>query len=147
MQRVIALLLVIALSLAAAGCSGSAPDTAQTPEVQVPPATNNMSASAPEEPTEPKQRVINVGVIIYKFDDNFMTLYRNEIERYFNELESDAVMYNVTIMDAKNDQTVQNYHVDELIAQGVDVMIINLVQSTSANTVTEKAKADRKSVV
>lgn len=29
------------------------------------------------------KKVYNVGVSIYKFDDNFMTLYRKEIESYF----------------------------------------------------------------
>ena len=142
MKKVIALLLVTALSLAAAaGCGGSALDSAQVSEVQVSPAVDDIPASAPEEAPKPEARIVNVGVSIYKFDDNFMTLYRNEIERYFKELESDTVVYNVTILDAKGDQVVQTNQVDEFIEQGVDVMIINLVQSTSASTVTERVKA------
>ena len=84
---------------------------------------------------------IKVGVSIYKFDDNFMTLYRQEIERYFKSLETDAVKYDVTIVDGKGDMAEQTNQIDIFIAQGMKVMIINLVQSSSADTVTTKAKA------
>ncbi len=49
--------------------------------------------------------------------------------------------YEVTIMDAANDMATQASQVDNFIAQGMDVMIINLVQSSSAATITEKAEA------
>jgi methyl-galactoside transport system substrate-binding protein len=84
---------------------------------------------------------VKVGVSIYKFDDNFMTLYRQEIERYFKSLETDAVKYDVTITDGKGDMAEQTNQVDNFIAQGVNVMVINLVQSSSAETVTLKAEA------
>ena len=40
-----------------------------------------------------------VGVAIYKYDDNFMTLYREELANYFETLETDTVKYDVTVMD------------------------------------------------
>jgi methyl-galactoside transport system substrate-binding protein len=83
----------------------------------------------------------NVGVAIYQFDDNFMTLYRQEIQSYFKSLETDTVKYNVTVVDSKNDMAEQTNQVDTFIAQGVDVMIINLVQSSSASIITAKAQA------
>ena len=86
-------------------------------------------------------KTYKVGVSIYKFDDNFMTLYRKEIESYFKTLETDTVKYDLTIMDGKGDMVEQTNQVDGFIAQKVDVMIINLVQSSSANTITEKAKS------
>ena len=51
-----------------------------------------------------------VGVAIYQFDDNFMTLYRNEIESYFKTLEDDTTKYEVTIVDGKNDMATQSEH-------------------------------------
>ena len=82
-----------------------------------------------------------VGVSIRKFDDDFMTLYRGEIESYFKSLETDKVKYDVTIMDAKGDMNEQAGQVDDFIKQKVDVMIINLAQSSSADLITQKAKA------
>lgn len=36
-------------------------------------------------------KTYKVGVSIYQYTDNFMTLYRNEIEAYFKTLETDDV--------------------------------------------------------
>ena len=43
-----------------------------------------------------------VGVCIYQFADNFMTLYRADLEGYLKDMG-----YSVTIMDGKNDQNTQ----------------------------------------
>jgi len=98
-------------------------------------------ASSETAASETSEKTYNVGVSIYKYDDNFMTLYRNEIAAYFKTLETDTVKYNVNIQDAKNDMAEQTNQVDSFLAQGVDVLIINLVQSSSEATITEKAKA------
>lgn len=88
-----------------------------------------------------KGNEINVGVCIYKFDDNFMTLYRTELERYLKEdLSSEAKKINVTVVDGKGDQAEQTNQIDTFIADKVDVIICNLVQSSSAATVIEKCK-------
>ena len=46
-------------------------------------------------------KTYKVGVSIYQFTDNFMTLYRNEIENYFKTLETDTVKYEITMADGK----------------------------------------------
>lgn len=79
-----------------------------------------------------------VGVAIYQFDDNFMTLYRNEILAYFKTLETDSVKYNVTIVDGKNDMAEQSNQIDNFITQGMDVIILNLVQTSSADAIIDK---------
>ena len=83
-------------------------------------------------------KTYNVGVSIYQFDDNFMTLYRNEIEAYFKTLETDDVKYNVTIVDGKNDMATQTNQIDTFITQGMDVIICNLVQTSSAEIIIDK---------
>lgn len=86
-------------------------------------------------------KTVQVGVSIYKFDDNFMTLYRQEIEAYFETLNTDEVTYEVTVQDAKNDMAEQTNQIDNFITQDYDVLIINLVQSTSAATIIDKCEA------
>ena len=80
-----------------------------------------------------------VGISIYKFDDNFMTLYRTELERYMVE-ELGFKKENITIQDGKGDQAEQTNQIQNFIASGVDVMILNLVQSSSAPQVTDMCK-------
>ena len=77
-------------------------------------------------------KTYKVGVGIYTFDDNFMTLYRNEILSYFASLETDTVKYQVTMADGKNDMGEQSNQVDNFITQGMDVIILNLVQTRSS---------------
>ena len=83
-------------------------------------------------------KTYNVGVAIYQFNDNFMTLYRNEIEAYFKTLETDTVKYNVQIVDSANDMAKQSEQIDGFITQGMDVIILNLVQTSSADAAIEK---------
>lgn len=127
-KKLLALLAAGAMLLGLTGC---APKTDA-------PADATPGADAPAAET------VNVGVSIYKFDDNFMTLYRNEIESYFATLNTDEVNYNVTIQDGKGDQAEQTNQIDAFLAQDMDVLIINLVQSTSAATIIEKCKEANK---
>lgn len=80
-----------------------------------------------------------VGVCIYQFADNFMTLFRTELQKYL--VEQGFSESNVTIVDGANDQATQSGQIDNFIADGVDVLIINLVNSSSSSTVTDKVVA------
>ena len=82
-----------------------------------------------------------VGVSIYQFTDNFMTLYRNEIENYFKTLETDDVKFEITMADGKNDMAEQTNQIQNFITQGMDVIILNLVQTSSADAVIDQVVA------
>ena len=86
-------------------------------------------------------KTYKIGVAIYQFTDNFMTLYRNEIESYFKSLETDDVKYEVIMADGKNDMAEQTNQVQNFITQGVDVIILNLVQTSSADAVIDQIVA------
>ena len=78
-----------------------------------------------------EEKPVKVGVCI------FMTLYRTELEKYLTETYGAEVV----VVDGKNDQAEQTNQVNSFIAEGVDVLIVNLVQATAASAVTELAKA------
>ncbi len=80
-----------------------------------------------------------VGVCIYQFSDNFMTLFRTELQNYLVSLGFSAD--NITISDGANDQATQTGQIDNFITAGVDVLIINPVNSSSAETITDKVVA------
>ena len=77
-----------------------------------------------------------IGISIYKFTDNFMTLYRTELVRYLTE-DLGFNPDNVIVQDGKNDQAEQTNQINNFITDQVDVMILNLVQSSSAPQVTD----------
>ena len=86
-------------------------------------------------------KTYKVGVAIYQYNDNFMTLYRQEIENYFKTLETDTVKYEVTMVDGKNDMAEQTNEIDTFITQKMDVIICNLVQTSSAEVIIDKVVA------
>lgn len=77
-----------------------------------------------------------VGISIYKFDDNFMTLYRTELQRYLTE-DLGFSAENIVIQDGKGDQAEQTNQIQNFITQGYDVLILNLVQASSAPEITD----------
>jgi methyl-galactoside transport system substrate-binding protein len=78
-----------------------------------------------------------VGVCIYQFADNFMSLYRTELERYL--IEQGFTKENIQIQDGANDQAKQSDQIAAFIADGVDVLIINPVTPGAANLITDMA--------
>ena len=80
-----------------------------------------------------------VGISIYKFDDNFMTLYRQELQRYLTE-DLGFKAENVVIQDGKGDQAEQTNQINNFITQKYDVLILNLVQASSAPEITDMCK-------
>lgn len=76
-----------------------------------------------------------VGICIYKFDDAFMTTYRNQLQSI---LEGKG--YEVTIVDGNNDQSKQNEQINTFITQGVDALIINPVMTSAADQIIATVK-------
>ena len=133
MKKLISLLLVLAMALALVACGASEPAATEAPAADAP-------AAAPEAPAA-EVTTYDVGVAIYQYNDNFMTLYRQEIEAYFKTLETDTVKYNITMVDSKNDMAEQTNQIDTFITQGMDVIILNLVQTSSAEVLIDKVVA------
>ena len=106
-------------------CGGSSSSTAAS-------STAASSAAASAAASEAATGSANVGVCIYQFADNFMTLYRTDLEEYLKDKG-----YAVTIVDGKNDQNTQTEQINTFLQQGVDVLIINPVQTTSAQTIVD----------
>ncbi|MGY6102936.1 galactose/glucose ABC transporter substrate-binding protein MglB [Pasteurella multocida] len=84
------------------------------------------------------QAADRIGVTIYKYDDNFMSLMRKEINKEAEQFKDIELLMN----DSSNAQAVQNDQVDGLISKGVKALAINLVDPAAAPTIIGKAKPD-----
>ena len=113
-------------------CGGSSSSTA----------ASSTAASSAAASSEAATGSANVGVCIYQFADNFMTLYRTDLEEYLKDKG-----YAVTIVDGKNDQNTQTEQINTFLQQGVDVLIINPVQTTSAQTIVDTIKPSETPIV
>ena len=134
MKKTLALALAVVLSLGLqAGCGGGG--NTSTPAQSNPgtsqPAASNPAASIPDAPAGGG----TVGVCIYKFDDAFMTTYRNSLEKILKDKG-----YEVTVVDGNNDQAKQNEQINTFITQGVDALIINPVMTSAADQIIATVK-------
>ena len=84
-----------------------------------------------------------IGVTIYKYDDNFMSLMRKEIDKEAKAVGGIKLLMN----DSQNAQSIQNDQVDVLLSKGVKALAINLVDPAAAPTIIGKAKPDNIPVV
>ena len=82
-------------------------------------------------------------VTIYKYDDNFMSLMRKEINKEAKALNDVELLMN----DSQNAQSIQNDQVDVLLSKGVKALAINLVDPAAAPTIIGKAKPDNIPVI
>ena len=133
------------VSMTACGNSNSEPAAAPAPATPAPAETQAAPAETQAAQAEAETVAASVaettgeggtvGVCIYKFDDAFMTTYRNALQEI---LEGKG--YTVTFMDGKNDQAEQNNQINNFIAQGVDALIINPVMTSAADQIIATVK-------
>lgn len=78
----------------------------------------------------------DIGVTIYKYDDNFISLVRKNLE----QLSKDNPGVKLLMNDSQNDQSKQNDQIDIMLAKKVKSLAINLVDPAGAGVVISKAK-------
>ena len=78
----------------------------------------------------------NIGVSMALFDDNFLTVLRNGIQSY-----ADANGHTVQIEDAQEDVAKQLDQINNFIASGVDAIIVNPVDTSATQAMSDVAAA------
>ena len=150
-KKLVSLLTVSAMTIAMiTGCGSGAAETATDTAEQAADAVAETAEKAADAVAETAEQTADavaetagnadladkkVGVCIYQFADNFMTLFRTELENYL--ISQGFSKDNITIVDGANDQATQTNQIQNFITQGVDVLIINPVNSSSAATITD----------
>jgi methyl-galactoside transport system substrate-binding protein len=78
-----------------------------------------------------------IGVCIYQINDNFMSLFSEELVNYLISLGFSKD--NIIVYNSSNNQAIQQSQVEELVNKKVDAMIVNPVNSDIVHTITEMA--------
>ncbi|MGE4214073.1 MAG: galactose ABC transporter substrate-binding protein [Anaerotignaceae bacterium] len=121
-KKVLATVLAAMMVLSLAACTGGSKPASSAPAAEAP-----AAEATAETPT--------VGVLIYKYDDTYISTVRNALQ---TALDGKA---EVIMQDGKGDQATQNDQLDVLIEKGVNVLCVNMVDAKAASGVVEKAKA------
>jgi inositol transport system substrate-binding protein len=77
----------------------------------------------------------DIGVSMALFDDNFLTVLRNGMQDYAASKED----VNLQVEDAQNDVGKQLNHIQNFIAQGVQAIIVNPVDTDATSAMTQLA--------
>lgn len=131
MKKLLALLMVLLLTFSLVACGGG----------EQAPTENDSEEQANTENVENAEAIPEIGVTIYKYDDNFMSFVRRAIDK---NAQGKA---NLTLNDSQNDQAKQNEQVEMMISKGVKSLAINLVDPQAATTIISKAKEEDLPVV
>jgi methyl-galactoside transport system substrate-binding protein len=99
-----------------------------------------FASCGPAKPAKP-----NIGVTIYKFDDNFMSIVRNRIDGFAKAVGADKLVY--SIQDGQGDQSKQNDLIDQFLTKGATALALNMVEPASASVVIAKAQAKKVPIV
>ncbi len=78
-----------------------------------------------------------VGVLIYKFDDTYISSVRQALEA----LDKEDANIELVMQDGQENQGMQNDQLDNLISQKVSALLVNIVDIGAAQNVIDKAKA------
>lgn len=132
-SKIIALASAFVLTATLSACSGGG--TNVTPPASNAPQTESAKNNAQ---TDVKKDSITFGVLIYKYDDTYISTVRAAIEKYAKESTAPIVL---DMQDGQGDQAKQNDQMDVLIQKGVDILVINAVDAGSAQGLADKAKA------
>lgn len=82
-----------------------------------------------------------IAVMIYKFDDTFMSYVRRTIEASAKD------MAELNVVDSQNQQPTQNDQVDQFLVQGYAALAINPVDRSAVSVIIDKVKAKNVPVV
>lgn len=77
-----------------------------------------------------------IGFTIYKYDDNFMSVVRQAIEKQAAGDSNTRILMN----DSQNSQSMQNDQVDVMLARGVQALAINLLTLQQRKPSSKKRK-------
>ncbi|NLW77805.1 MAG: substrate-binding domain-containing protein [Ruminococcaceae bacterium] len=77
-------------------------------------------------------------MLIYKYDDTYISTVRSAIETYTAESATDITL---DMQDGQGNQATQNDQLDVLIQKGVDVILINAVDAGSGQGLADKCIA------
>ena len=131
MKKLIALLLVLAMTLALAACGA-----AEAPAATEAPAADAPAAEAPAAPEAPAEKSNLVGV----------AMPTKDLQRWIQDganmkAQLEAAGYTVDLQYAANDIPTQVSQIENMIANGCEVLVIASIDGEALGTVLDQAKA------
>ena len=142
MKKLFALLLTGAMVFSMTACGSSSQPASNQPAAsqEAPADTNKETPAATEQEAEAPEAVdLNVGVFYYTYSDTYISSVRTALDTALTNAGITFQNY-----DGNSNQTTQNEQIDTAIAQGANLLIVNIVTSGSVDAsqaIVDKASA------
>lgn len=117
----------LALSFTLASCSNKGSEQPAADQSSKPQATEG---SQPAEAKTDNKDAKKIAVLLYNADDTYIATVRQELEKL--DKEDDSIEF--TFQDGQNNQGTQTDQINNVIAQGVDGVLLNIVDVKAAPT-------------
>lgn len=133
MKKVLALVLALALTLGLVACGGSASSTASSSAASTAAASSTAASS-----TAASGKKIKIGYDIYYLGNSWSVQLYQEFK--WNAENKFADKVDVTYVESEGDISKQISNIEDLIAQGVDVIITTPNDATALNATLQEAR-------
>ena len=139
MRKALALTLAAAMALSLAACTGSTTSESSSAAADSSSSADTSETGDGSEAASTSSGDFDVTVLYYAYSDTYISSVRTALDA---DLTAAGITY--TDYDSNNSQTTQNEYIDTAIANGTDLLIVNMVTSGSsdtANSICDKAEA------
>ncbi|NLJ41469.1 MAG: substrate-binding domain-containing protein [Clostridiales bacterium] len=141
MKKVLAIIVSLVLVISLAAC-GKAPagETGQ-PEGSGQETPEKAPEETPGEPAaEGEKTELNIGVLVWKYDDAYGSTVRTAMVKYAEEIGNEmGIKINLDMQDANDSMAIQNEQADIMFGSKPDFVIINLAEVASGQSLVDKA--------
>ena len=131
-RKFASLALVMALSLVITSCGSNKPAEEGHEEAKV-----EEKAEEGKEEAKTDGKVKKIAVLLYNGSDTYIASVRQQLEKL--DAEDDSI--ELVFQDGQNNQGTQTDQLNNVIAQGVDGILLNIVDISAAPTAMETIKA------
>ena len=139
MRKALALTLAATMALSLAACTGSTTSESSSAAADSSSSADTSETGDGSEAASTSSGDFDVTVLYYAYSDTYISSVRTALDA---DLTAAGITY--TDYDSNNSQTTQNEYIDTAIANGTDLLIVNMVTSGSsdtANSICDKAEA------
>lgn len=125
-KKLVTFLMAAVMMISMVGCGSSSPA--------------DSSGRAAQGADAGDDKTLDIGILIWKFDDTYAATVRSAENKWAETIgEEKGYTLKLDMQNANNDQATQNDQASVLLEKGIDMLVVNLVDTTAGQTIADMA--------